>query len=102
VRPALWVALGVAALGAAAGVYVTSERPDGLERVTQDLGLGGERTGDAATARAPAEPPAPRSRARRAALALVGALAVAGVALGAGRLLGRARRPRPPGGADAP
>jgi hypothetical protein len=89
------VALVVAALGAAVGVYVTSDRPDGLERVTADLGRGGE---PRAAGSAPAAKPAPRSRARRAALAVVGALAVAGVALGAGRLLGRARAPRPPGG----
>ncbi|MBI5479805.1 MAG: hypothetical protein HY906_13155, partial [Deltaproteobacteria bacterium] len=46
-RAAFWVALLVAALGAAVGVYVTSERPDGLERVTADLGLGAERPGGA-------------------------------------------------------
>ena len=95
-RPALWAALVVAALGAAVGVYVTSDKPDGLERVTLDLGVAGERPG-AASAGDPAAAPAPRSRARRAVLALVGALAVAGVALGAGRLLARGRRPRSPG-----
>ena len=97
-RPALWVALVVAALAAAVGVYVTSEKPDGLERVSQDLGLGAERAPGAAGS-APAPAPS-RSRARRSVLALIGALAVAGVALGAGRLL--ARRRRLPGSGDAP
>ena len=89
-RRALWVALIVACVGAAVGVYLTSDRPDGLERVTQDLGLGRS----AASGAAPAAPAPPRSRARRSALALLGALAVAGVALGAGRLLSRAGRRR--------
>jgi hypothetical protein len=97
VRRALWVALVVASLGAAVGVYVTSDRPDGLERVTQDLGLGHAGSSGAA----PAAPAPPRSRARRAALAVLGALAVAGVALGAGRLLSRAGRRRDRG-SDAP
>jgi hypothetical protein len=98
VRRALWVALVVAALAAAVGVYATSEKPDGLERVSQDLGLAAGADGGPGAAAAAAPP---RSRARRSLLALVGALAVAGVALGAGRLLARGRR-RSQGGGDAP
>jgi peptidoglycan/LPS O-acetylase OafA/YrhL len=90
VRRALWVALVIAALAAGVGVYVTSDRPDGLERVTIDLRVGEAPAGNAA---GDGKPAAPRARARRAALAVLGALAVAGVALGAGRLLGRGRRP---------
>jgi len=96
VRRALWVALLVAALGAAVGVYVASDKPDGLERVSQDLGLTAGADGGAGGAA-----PAPRSRARRGVLAVLGALAVAGVALGAGRLLSRAGRRRD-GERDAP
>ena len=98
-RRALPIALLVAALSAAVGVYVTSEKPDGLERVTADLGLGADRAPgtDAGAGGAPAAAAPPRSRSRRALLALLGALAVGGVALAAGRLLGR-RRSRAPEG----
>jgi len=99
----IWQALalvGLCAAGAAAGVFVASEKPDGLERVLLDLGITG-REQKPQPAGAETKVPAsvssmgeagmsgerPRQAHVEALLAFFGALLVGGVLFGVGRVL---------------